>query len=93
MKTEKAADARPFSQTEFDQNRADKPNTATTKTAELQDQVTLSQEALRKAERDEESRVDRTTRANGTKKSMPDPRYTAQAILDRELLGLKKFYS
>ena len=93
MKAEKVSGTETFTKTKLVNNRADKQNTASAKKAESNDLVTLSQDSLTKTEGEPLSRVDELARTSGAKKLSPDPRYTAQAILDRELLGLKKFYS
>ena len=93
MKADKITGAGSFTQSESVNRSADETNATPDSAPESKDQVTVNQEALRKAESGDANRVDTTIRTNTTKKPMPDPRYTAQAILDRELLGLKKFYS
>lgn len=77
----------------FSSRKGIRPETAPSKPAVLEDRVTLSQEALLKAKSDAVRRAEEIAPSPGIKKTIPDPRYTAQAILDRELLALKKFYS
>jgi hypothetical protein len=81
-----------FTQTETILHDGDEQRLAPATTGESQDQVALRQDALRKVEREPANRVDSPSRSSLSKKPAPDPRYTAQAILDRELLGLKKLY-
>jgi hypothetical protein len=95
MKAEKVINTNMATEAEELENRDEEPQTASTALTEPRDTATLCRELLdiSPEEFDRIYASSRETKRLKKVKPVPDSRYTEQAILDREILGLKKFYS
>ena len=94
MKAEKINNAEMIDKAKASDDRSPGRETAPPNVPVKMDTVTVGQDALDQMAGDYPIQTEAfATKRLKKKKPLPDPRYTAQAILDREILGLKKFYS
>lgn len=95
MKAEKAVSANNAGNVDKTENGPEEPLTVSTALTAPRDSATLRREILGISAEEYERICTNTRETKRLKKvkPIPDSRYTEQAILDREILGLKKLCS